>query len=210
IALAAYLWDEGSGINPDTIEVLLNGKPIDPDEKPYYERSSEERKGWTYDPVRRLVRYATPKGEKDQPEQPLLNGRQKIQIQAADWKGNFSSLEWTFVVDNSLPRNAVAVKPKTKAGAGGPGGYPGGDMGDGGGGYPGSGGGYPGAAGPGGAGRPGGTFQGRTGAYQYSGRGGNQGYGFGGRNQGGYGGGGMQRGGAGGMQRGGRGRGGLN
>lgn len=195
ISLAAYLWDEGSGVNPDTIELLVNGKPVDPDAKPYYERSSEERKGWTYDPVKRLVRFATPKGEKDKPEQPLLNGRQKVQIQAADWKGNFSSLEWTFVVDNSLPKNTVAVKPKSKDAAG-PGGYPGGGPGMDGGGYPGGG---PGMGGPGGPGGQRGnnrTFQGRSGAYQYTNRGG-QGYNNNGRNQGGFGGG-MQRGGAGG------------
>jgi len=181
ITMTAYLWDEGSGVNPDTIEFLLNGKPIDPDPKPYYERPSEGRTGWTYDPVRRLVRYATPKGSKDEPERPLLDGRQKVQIQAADWKGNFSSLEWTFVVDNSLPRQAVLAKPKPKnqqgAGApGAPGGYPGAtgsEMG----GPPGSGGpGYPGA---GGAGMParGQVFRGRAGAYQYNNRG-RGGYGF--------------------------------
>jgi hypothetical protein len=189
ITLAAYLWDEGSGVNEDTIEVLLNGKPIEPDAKPYYERSSEERKGWVYDPLKRLVRFTTLKGEKDKPEQPLLNGRQKVQIQAADWKGNFNSLEWTFVVDNSLPRNAVAVKAKPKNGQQGgyPGGYPGGAPGmespDGG--YPG-GSGYPGG-GPGGRGQRN-TFRGRTGAYQYTNRGG-RGYNPNGRNQGGFGGG---------------------
>lgn len=181
IVLAAYMWDEGSGINPDTVEVLLNGKPIEPDPKPYNERPTEPRTGWTYDPVKRLVRFATPKGEKDQPEQALLNGRQKVQIQAADWKGNFSSLEWTFVVDNSLPRQAVLAKPKTQNGQpGGPGGYPGGEMG--------AGGGYPGAGGAPGQGGANSQFRGRTGAYQYNNRG-RAGYGFGaGNNRGGMGG----------------------
>ncbi|MGV3724344.1 MAG: PQQ-binding-like beta-propeller repeat protein [Actinomycetota bacterium] len=185
ITLAAYMWDEGSGINPETVEVLLNGKPIEPDPKPYNERPTEPRTGWIYDPVKRLVRFTTPKGEKDQPEPSLLNGRQKVQIQAADWKGNFSSLEWTFVVDNSLPRQAVLAKPKTNNGQpGGLGGYPGapgGEMG----GYPGAGGGAPGA--PGGRGN---VLRGRSGAYQYNNRG-RAGYGFGNGNRGGMGGPGM-------------------
>jgi hypothetical protein len=148
------------------------------------------------------VRFTTPKGEKDQPEQSLLNGRQKVQIQAADWKGNFTSLEWTFVVDNSLPRQAVLAKPKPNSGQpGGPGGYPGSPGGEmGGGGYPGAGGGAPGAPGAGGN-----VLRGRTGAYQYNR--GQSGYSFGNGNRGGMGGPGMS--GAGG--RGGRGgRGGFN
>jgi outer membrane protein assembly factor BamB len=174
ITIGAYMWDEGSGINPDTVEVLLDGKPIDMDPDAYNDKTkSEQRKGWTYDPLRRMLRYNTPKAEKGQPEQMLLNGRHKVQLQAADWKGNFSSLEWTFVVDNSLPRNAIATtKPKT-TGAGGAAG-----------GYPGAGGAEGGAPTPGGAssgmGNQNGNFRnGRFGGYTYGNRGGQQGYGFG-------------------------------
>src|SRR5688572_23389674 len=99
ISLAAYLWDEGTGINPSTIEMFLNGNPIDQDEKPYHERTSTPRAGWVYDPVRRMISFSTLKAEQGKQDQPLPNGPQKIQIQAADWRGNFSSLEWTFVVD---------------------------------------------------------------------------------------------------------------
>jgi len=40
LTIQAYVWDEGTGINPDTIEVLIDGQPIEPDEKPYNERVS--------------------------------------------------------------------------------------------------------------------------------------------------------------------------
>lgn len=185
IYLSLYLWDEGSGINTDTIEVLLDGRPIDMDPEPYNRTTgSAQRKGWIYDPVRRLLRYQTPRAERGEPEQLLLNGRHKVQVQAADWRGNFSSLEWTFVVDNSLPRNAVANRPRAPgaAGAGGPGG-----LGAAPGGYGGGGDGGPGF-GPGGPGSPGGP--GMMGQGQGQGRGFNNrfgGYNYGNRGQGGYG-----------------------
>lgn len=216
IYVTSYLWDEGSGINPDTIELLLDGKPIDQDKQPYnVSTGSTPRKGWVYDPVKRIIRYQTPKAEKNQPEQPLINGRHKIQVQAADWAGNFNSMEWSFVVDNSLPRNAVANKAKPKNGANGapgaPGGYPGGSDGPLGG---------PGMAGaPGGPGGQGNQFRNRLGGYNYGNRGQN-GYGFqgqgnfgpGGRGQGGFRGGSGGSGGRGGFQgnRGNRGRNGFN
>ncbi len=198
VYVSAYLWDEGSGINPDTIELLLDGVPIDPSPVAYGERvaSADKKKGWIYNPVKRLLTYVTQKPEKGQPEQPLANGPHRLTLIAADWKGNPSTLEWTFNVDsNIVPRGAVAVpkKKEPQGGAGGPGGYPGSE---GAGAYPGGPGGPGGAmTGPGGYGAQGrpGTFRGRFGGYQYQNRGrggygnmrGNRG-GFG-RGQGGFG-----------------------
>ena len=216
--VSVYLWDEGTGINPDTIEVLLDGVPIEPSKEPYYERVSTPRKGWVYDPVKRTLHYQTPKAEEGQPDAPLPTGRHTVQVQAADWRGNLNSLEWSFVVDNSIPKNAVAVKPKRGQNTqgpgagfpGGPGGYPGGAEG----GMPGMGG--PGMGGPGGQqGQNGQTFRGRFGGYQYNNRGGNNqggrggmggmGGGFGGRGGGMGGGFGGRGGGMGGGRGGGRG-----
>jgi outer membrane protein assembly factor BamB len=212
VYLASYLWDEGTGINPDTIEMLLDENPIEPDPRPYNERVIGARKGWVYDPVKRLVSYSTPRAEEGKPEQPLLPGRHKVRVQAADWRGNVSALEWTFVVDNTIPKNAPPPRPRPGAGAGMPGapgsegGYPGGP-GMTPGGYPGANGaggagGYPGAGS--GTGRQGGRG-GQLGGYQNSNRGGS-GY-FG---SGGGGGGGLSRGGGGGGLNRGGGGGGLN
>ncbi len=164
IYFSAYIWDEGSGVNPDTIEVMLDGVPVDKSDKEYYDRIVAPRKGWIYDPVKRLITFSTLKAEKGEKEEPLTDGVHRVQVQAADWRGNVNSLDWTFVVDNALPRNAVAIKPKTP--------------------------GKPGANQPGGA--QNGQFRGnnRFGGYQYNNRGGGQGYNFGrGGGQGGYGGG---------------------
>lgn len=221
--VATYLWDEGTGINPDTIELLLDGVPIDP----YKEAPRDAKrdpykpvppppanKGWTYDPMKRLLTYSTPKAEEGQKEQALIDGVHRVQVQAADWRGNFTSLEWTFVVDHTLPRGAVATKPKAvpkgqPGQPGAPGGYPGAED-SGAGGYPP---GYmqqgaPGMQGPGMQGQQGNgrgqTFRGRFGGYQYNNRGG-AGYGRGGAGgsggqYGGFGRGNTGRGGAGGRR----------
>lgn len=193
VYISAYLWDEGSGINPDTIELLIDGVPVEPSPSKYDERvsSAKKRDGWIYNPVRRVLTFATIKPEKGQPEQPLSNSPHRIAIQAADWKGNPAVLEWTFTVDsNVVPRGAIAVRPTSasrrgQGQQGGPGGYPGGagDTGDSGAGGPGG----LGFSGPGGAGGPGmggpgmggpgsggnqqGQFRNRFGGYQYQNRG---------------------------------------
>ena len=117
VYFSAYMWDEGSGINTDTIEVMLDGVPVDKSDKEYSDRVVGQRKGWIYDPVKRLLFFQTLKAEKGEREAPLTDGVHRIQIQAADWRGNLNSLDWTFVVDNALPRNAVAIKPKTAGNA---------------------------------------------------------------------------------------------
>jgi outer membrane protein assembly factor BamB len=210
VYFSVYMWDEGTGINPDTIEVLVDGVPVDPSKEAYNDRVPGQRKGWVYDPVRRQIKYETLRAERGEREQPLLDGRHRVQVQAADWRGNLNTLEWTFVVDNTLPRNAVAVRPtqatrtntgaapsQGAGGAGAPGSYPGaggGMQGYGGMMGPGGPGGGPGF--PGGQGQQG-QFRGRFGGYQYQNRG-RAGYGFG-QQGGGFGGMGGGYGGRGGM-----------
>ena len=111
IRFTAYLWDEGTGVNPDSIEFLLDGKPVDKDPKPYDDKTVSKRTGFVYDPVRRTIRYETERVEGGQTEQPLLDGRHSVIVQCADWRGNVSSLEWSFVVDNKIPRGNEAVRP---------------------------------------------------------------------------------------------------
>jgi hypothetical protein len=189
IYFSAYMWDEGTGVNPDTIEVLVDGVPVDISKEAYNERVVGQRQGWVYDPIKRQIRWETQRAKKGEIERPLLNGVHTIQIQAAVWRGNVNSLEWTFVVDNAIPRNATLVKPKATGqagvipqgqgqnGPGTPGAYGTGGPG-------GSAPGY-GPGGPGGQGQQGGVFRGRFGNYRYNNRG-QGGYGFG--QQGGYGG----------------------
>ncbi len=192
LSMQVYLWDEGTGINRDTIELSLDGQIIEPFIQEPGTVSPLEKPGWTYDPLKRILAYKTARTKEGQPEIPLANGRHKVSVQAGDWKGNITALEWSFVVDNSLPRGAVAsTKPKNPRGGAGAAGGPGGAGGEfGSGGYPGGpggGGGYPGGPGGMGQGQGGqGTLGrgGRYGGYSYGNRGGggyNRGGGMGGR-----------------------------
>ncbi len=176
LSIAAYIWDEGTGVNEGTLELSLDGVPVDQFIEDPKIPAPLEKPGWTYDPVKRRLTYRTPRPKPGQKEVPLSDGRHKVSVQVADWKGNFSALEWSFVVDNNIPRGAVATKPKT-TGSGGPGGggYPGepGMMG----GFGGPGGGGPGMMGGNSGGGQG--FRGQSGRYG--------GYNYGNRGQGGYG-----------------------
>jgi outer membrane protein assembly factor BamB len=161
LTVSAYLWDEGSGINPATVTVFLDGQQQQPGEEPYYKKGSAIKPGVTYDPLNRRVEFSTAPGAAGQRVSPLSDGRHTVRVQAADWKGNVGTMEWTFMVDNSLP---IRKRPTT-APANRPGGLPGTSGGYG---LPGSGGalpgGYPGAG-------PGGGFGTQTRPGQNRGRG---------------------------------------
>ncbi len=94
LVLAATVLDPGSGLNPDTIKMTLDGKDVDA----------------VYDANRNLVLYATRSSGKAI-DPPLTGGRHTATITATDWKGNESNEEWSFVVDNSLPKPAVGTTP---------------------------------------------------------------------------------------------------
>jgi outer membrane protein assembly factor BamB len=121
-AFSAYLWDAGTGIKPESIVVKLDGKPMDPSKIQYNERRGV-KPGVVYDPVQRKVEYNSPRTEAGQVASALPNGRHVVQVEATDWKGNSSTLEWSFLVDNTLPVRP-RVQPGTQPGAPGtPGGY---------------------------------------------------------------------------------------
>jgi outer membrane protein assembly factor BamB len=151
LTVSAYLWDEGSGINPATVAVYLDNAPMEANPDPYYKRGSGVRTGMVYDPQKRYVEYTTTPGKTGERVSPLANGRHTVRVQASDWKGNLSTLEWTFAVDNTLP---VRKRPTTTTNRPGQPGRPGyGNSG----GAPGSAGAYPGGYSGGPAGAPGGT-----------------------------------------------------
>lgn len=146
LIMAVNLQDQGSGLDPDSIKLSLDGKDVNA----------------TYDTATNLVYYRTRATGKIV-DPPLSNGRHTLTVVAKDYKGNTLQKDWSFVVDNALPQyRPGATQPTAPAapnrpnrpGGGAPpgGGYPGGGYP--GGGYPG--GGYPGGGYPGGRGRGGG------------------------------------------------------
>lgn len=131
LAFSAYLWDTGSGINPATVKLTLDGQELDKSKEPYYDHRAS-LSGMVYDPVLRKVSYVTARSHTGQTVDALSNGRHTLRVQATDWKGNASDLEWTFVVDNTLPvrKPAQPAQPGTpgygpgsNGGYGRPGGY---------------------------------------------------------------------------------------
>lgn len=126
LTISAYLWDEGSGINPATLTVTLDGQPLEMSEEPYDKRSATPKTGVVYDPVRRRVEYTTAPTVAGQKATPLRNGHHTVKIEVADWRGNIGTLEWVFTVDNTLPvRPRRPVQDPNNPTAGAPGSRPG-------------------------------------------------------------------------------------
>jgi outer membrane protein assembly factor BamB len=121
LIVAANIQDEGSGIDPKSVKLTLDGKGLDA----------------TYDAPSDLVFYKTrATGKIIDP--PLSDGRHTVTVTAADYKGNVLAHTWSFLVDNTLPQIVVPTNNTGQGGRGGGpgGGYPGGGPG---GGYPGGG-----------------------------------------------------------------------
>jgi outer membrane protein assembly factor BamB len=85
VTLAAKVLDIGSGLNPESIKVILDDREVNA----------------VYDATRNLVIYQT-KGTGKVVDPPLQDGIHTISITASDWKGNAETKVWSFRVDNSL------------------------------------------------------------------------------------------------------------
>ena len=95
--MAASVVDIGSGLNPATLSIKLDGRALDA----------------IFDADRNLVIYTTkPSGKIT--DTPLTDGRHTVTINAADWRGNKSSQTWSFVVNNSLPVNSPKAAPSAR------------------------------------------------------------------------------------------------
>jgi len=115
IAFSVYLWDEGSGINPNTIQVTIDGNDVPQDENRYDSKLSVKRKGFVYDPVSQKLSW-TFQSDADEAtgatgaEKRLVPGRHEIAVLATDYKGNAKELKWTITADPSLPRPSVVAQ----------------------------------------------------------------------------------------------------
>ena len=114
ISISLSLLDTGSGVDPSSIQVKLDGDSVD-------------SKQIIYNPRQGLLWYVyDPKGA----AASLPNGVHNLAISAADWKCNVTAAQVSFTVDNSLPPPAppVAAGGGMPGGPGGPGmpGMPGG------------------------------------------------------------------------------------
>lgn len=94
LQLSALLWDETTGVDPNSIQFYID----------------TEKKDFTYDPKTLSVWYDLPF---TQPVTKLTDGRHGITIVAKDWKGNELKYSWTIVIDNLLPQRPMPKSAKT-------------------------------------------------------------------------------------------------
>jgi len=95
LSISVTLLDMGSGIDENSIALSLDGEAL-------------EHK---FDSATGSITYTTPFTAT---QLPLKDGWHEIKLVAMDWKGNQLKSDWTFMVDNTLPKPRVHV-PVTKA-----------------------------------------------------------------------------------------------
>ncbi len=102
IAVSVSVVDDGTGINPESLTMELDGKLLE----------------ITYDAERGLLWYVyDPRGA----AVSLRNGVRNFVIAATDWAGNETKAQLAFTVDNSLEPPGPAEKETPTAGEAGPG-----------------------------------------------------------------------------------------
>lgn len=89
IIVSAILFDESSGVNPNSIQLLLDNEDVE----------------YTYDIATLTITYETPI---TYPLRQLPDGRHFLTVLASDWKGNQLAYSWSFIVDNSMPPSALS------------------------------------------------------------------------------------------------------
>ncbi len=142
IEFAAKIVDDGSGVNPDSVKLLLDNQGIPRKPKTNNDTDTLDTvNGYAYDTDTAMLRYTTQEPSSASTVRPLADGRHTVTVVAADWRGNTSTKSWSFTVDNTLAKLVRRRNDNT-----GPGGY---GKGPGRGGFPG------GSGGPGGPGGPG-------------------------------------------------------
>ncbi len=113
LTFGARLRDDQSGINPDSLKLLLNDEPL----------------AFVYEPSTGEL-TAELKAGGGSTAKPLPDGRHTLTIIASDWAGNSLRFNWGIYVDNSLsksvPRPAGQQQPPSGGGRGGYGGGRGG------------------------------------------------------------------------------------
>jgi len=126
--VATEVSDAGSGINPDSVQILIDGQPVPASQI-------------LYDVVQGMIWWIYDSGQVQAHNYPA--GTHTLTVRASDWSGNQGGANVYFVIDNSLTEPKIPGMPQQPYGYG-PGGL--------GTGYPGMPGGYGGP--PGGPGGP--------------------------------------------------------
>ncbi|MBW3623621.1 MAG: PQQ-binding-like beta-propeller repeat protein [Armatimonadetes bacterium] len=89
--------DDASGIDPGSIVMRVDNQPVT----------------YTYDEYRGLIyyRFEAAKAGSREPVQPIPSGRHQVRVEVADWKGNRTVREWSFVVNTNISDVRPAAPP---------------------------------------------------------------------------------------------------
>jgi outer membrane protein assembly factor BamB len=100
----AKVVDEGSGINPESVRIAVDGEVA-----PRLPKETEvgEKTGFKFDVRRSLLEYHILGASQASTVRPMAEGRHTVTITAADWKGNVATKSWAFTVDNSTNRRQI-------------------------------------------------------------------------------------------------------
>ena len=102
IRIEGVLRDDGSGIRPDSLKLMLDNESI-PMRPPGHENRGKP--GFSFDLLTGLIEYDTPEPTGASLVKPLPDGRHEVTLIASDWKGNDLEMKWRFTVDNSVRRS---------------------------------------------------------------------------------------------------------
>lgn len=91
IKMSASLYDVGSGVDPGSVSMLLDGQPVASLDKPLF------------DPTTGVVSYETPMGDTEKRAVTLKDGLHTITVIAKDYAGNEIKSDWILITDSSLP-----------------------------------------------------------------------------------------------------------
>ncbi len=152
IHFEARIVDDGSGVNPASIRMLIDGEGV---VRRREGKEYEDDPGYYFDLRTATLDYDTPEPRTAALVKPLPDGRHTVSVVASDWAGNTVTKTWSFTVDNSVAKLPRKQPQGNQPGAGAFGGF--GGRGGGIGGSGGRGGGIGGSGGRGGGpGGPGG------------------------------------------------------
>lgn len=136
IRFEAKITDDGSGVNPNSVKLLIDGEAIP--RRPVTTDPDVRRKGFSFDVVSAMLEYDTPAPLSASTVQRMPDGRHTVTVVAEDWRGNTVTKSWTFIVDNSVAasgrKKTVTTNTGYTGGRMGPGNLGSGGMGPGGGG----------------------------------------------------------------------------
>lgn len=120
IRFEAKIVDEGSGLDPSSLKLLIDGQSVV--RKPISDEDSvRSAPGFTFDPRTSMLEYDTPAPQSAGTVRPLSDGRHTVTITAADWRGNVATKSWNFTVDNTVTASGrKRTLPRTSASTIGP------------------------------------------------------------------------------------------